>query len=99
MSYTLTWTLKVERSGQPRAYADHQTVGTITLTGDWYGKAPDFGRGLVRSALKGMVPFTHDNEDSEFNTQPQEFHHTYLDYLRKIGPGEWEFRVVQPFLD
>ena len=94
MSSTITWTIHTEKSGQPRAYADHQQVGTITLGGDWHGRDPDFSREVVKRALKGIsIGFAAEKGEK------REWHEAYLDYLNKVAPGRWEFRIVQPYLD
>jgi hypothetical protein len=91
---TVSYTIKTVRSGQIRPYADTVHEGIIELDGDWYGKRPDFGRGVVRQALAGIArPFTKEKDDERF------WYEAYLDYLEKVEPHVWRFRIVLPYDD
>lgn len=91
----ITWTLRTDRQGQPRPYADSEQVGVLTLSGDWYGKPADFSRSVVKRALQGLsyYGFQYERDDE------RPWHVGYLDYLEKIERGRWKYRIVLPYTD
>lgn len=90
------------RSGQ-RAYADHVSIYRLKI--EWVSwdtrKEPEFEpcewtEDLIRPICKGIHGWLRDSRQGETCGN---FHESYLKSIAKIGPGEWEWTVVLPYLD
>lgn len=103
------WTLEVLRSGQPRAYADSETVARVTFEyTPWNSETGEFepwpiSEKSAREQLSGMRCGFVATPKSEAG-----FLGTYLDYLRPVDDrpedpsgkaSVWEFRTVHPYTD
>jgi hypothetical protein len=89
--------------GQRRPYADHVYTYRILIesvpfsTRDNVGFEPvEWHEDIVRPILRGIRNWTRDSRQGE---DWSNFHQTYLRSLNKVGPGTWEWTVVEPYLD
>ena len=102
---------EVLRSGQPRAYADSECVGRITITyqisygpkkGEWepcshWDKAwQTDALTLPDQPIRDLLRQCHVGFT---DTPPADWASTRLDYLKQISTGVWEFRTVSPYTD
>lgn len=87
------------RAGQPRAYADSEYVGRLFIeirdsTDDEWRPAT-FVESVVKETYAPLVHSFWKQKDDE----KREWWQSYLDYIRKEGPGLWEVRIVSPYTD
>lgn len=81
------------RSGQPRAYADTERVGTLEFEG-WKPDEDD-----VIGIMAILLGYTEHPFPRKQKPGFGACFDPYLDYCRETAPGHWEFRCVQAFTD
>ncbi len=106
---TTTYTDRLIRSGQPRAYADHERVHEVTVTETdrhgntrphpWVRYADESGRDQivdrVRYLVAGDTPF---RQPGPMRSLDEHARH-YVDYANVTADGVIEVRVVEPYID
>lgn len=100
---------EILRSGQPRPYADSETVGRITIT-----RLQQYGPQKGEWAPCSSWDETWNKDDTEdkpirdllrqchigfTDTPPADWASTRLNYLKQISVGVWEFRTISPCTD
>lgn len=99
MTYRVSWDILA--SGQPRAYADSRTIAKVTFEylvsygpekGQWKPAFDNLEEEKVRAILRALPCGFTDKE-------PEHWASSRLNYLRKKGPGVWQFQVDSPYTD
>ena len=102
------FTIKVLASGQPRPYAD--SINHVRLFCEMvpYSREPKWqpddytNEATVRKALLGMncgfTEFTYPPKDKD-KASASDYFATRLDWLKKTGPGTWEFHTTSAYTD
>ena len=90
------------RCGQPRPYAD--TIREFILTTEWipYGKKngiiitefepTKWVESVILDCAQGICKFKLPGERKEW-------HQSYLESIKNIGPGKWQIKIIEPFTD
>jgi len=94
------------RSGQPRPYADHERVYRVKIEQmDWRGGGPHpwlegyddpdsvLETQLVNTARMVVASHMTDRDQRAGYWEP------YVDYAKKVGPGEVEVRIIEPHVE
>ena len=80
-------------AGQARPYADSVEIARIKFTcsfrTDGRIEESDLNDDLVMRFCRGHFSWV----------DKPEWHESRLEYLKKIGNGVWEIKIVQPYLD
>lgn len=100
------YTVEYIRTGQPRAYADHEDIYHITIEFKrWrpykgydaeFTLADDLGEINVIPHIKKFCHWVEPNDkmsSTEFHFAP------HLEYIKKIGEGKWEVFIRTAFTD
>lgn len=101
-AYDITIKIETLRTGQPRAYADHERVERVTiLSEDWDGNLTPMNEDIAEQYVDKLCRFRQDGTKIPMKRGIDwaTAFDTYLKKIEKVGESVWEATYITPFTD